>query len=357
MQPHAIRTVALTLVLVLNTSATAQQPHVREIPLPKEVANVSYSHSRGDIRMRFAGDMKAAGEFYRLDLSQKQWTKSTKDNLQKNFWVQTFKKQNLELVVRISILDDGCEIRLTPKGYLWDEDFAPRPEDIPIPDNAQQLKYDDFFTSIEFPHDDSPKQLIDFYASKLDSKTWSNSSVDQASERSGVLQRTSGTASIAIYVDVEKGKSNVRIKTKGMSWDKIKLANADAKKTMKASASDSARSSDGPQRISKPKRGIEKLEKLPSIASVTIDGKKSPLPEIFAYELIAYGKWRTHIVATAQPVKLDVLLKLLQANVPEEKWGDQWKLPSPNVVLILDDDDSLWSVHLYSSSMIPGQIA
>jgi hypothetical protein len=39
-------------------------------------------------------------------------------------------------------------------------------------------------------------------------------------------------------------------------------------------------------------------------------------------------------------------LKLLKSNVPEEKWGEQWKLPSPNMVLILDEDDSLRSVQL-----------
>ncbi len=354
MTPNSFRIIALTLWFLLRAGAYAQEPRVQEIPLPKDAKEISYMKSRGDIRMTFPGDMKKAGEFYQSELSQKQWTKSTKDNIQKSFWVQTFKKQNLELVVRTSNnTDGGCEIRLTPKGFLWDEDFAPRPEDIPIPDNTQQLKYDDFFTSIEFQHDDSPKQLIDFYASKLDSKTWSNSSVAQSSERSGVLQRTSGTASIAIYVDVEKGKSNVRIKTKGMSWDKIKLANAEAKKTTKEATNTTDRNANAPNRINKPIRGIEKLEKLPSIASVTIDGKKTPLTEIFAYELIAYGKWRTHVVATAQPVKQDALLKLLQANVPEEKWGDQWKLPAPNVVLILDDDDSLWSVHLYADK-VPG---
>ncbi len=354
MKLHALPNVALTLWLVLNSISYAQEARVQEIPLPKDAKEISYLKSRGDIRMKLAGDMKKAGEFYRSELTQKQWTKSAKDNLQKTFWVQTFKKQNLELVVRTSNnSDEECDIRLTPKGFLWDEDFAPRPEDIPIPDNTQQLKYDDFFTSIEFQHADSPKQLIDFYASKLDSKTWTNSSGDQSSERSGVLQRTSGTASIAIHINVEKGKSNVRIKTQGMSWDKIKLANAEAKKITKEATHTTDRNANAPNRISKPKRGMEKLEKLPSIASVTIDGKKTPLTEIFAYELIAYGKWRTHVVATAQPVKQDALLKLLQANVPEEKWGDQWKLPSPHVRLILDDDDSLWSVQLYADK-VPG---
>lgn len=263
MPPSAIFTALLTILLLLDTIASAQEPRVQEILLPKEATNVSYSKSRGDIRLNFPGDMKQAGEFYRQTLTQEKWTKSAKDNLQKNFWVQTFTKENRELQVRADNRADGCEIRLTPKGFLWDEDLAPRPE------------------------------------------------------------------------------------------DQIKLANAKAKKNAVATSSTAASGANVPQRPSKPARGIDKLEKLPSTASVTIDGKKIPLPEIIAYELISYGEWRTHIVATAQPVKQTSLLKLLQSHVPEEKWGELWQLPSPNVVWILNDDDSLRSVHLIADK-VPG---
>lgn len=318
---------------------------------------MSYMKSRGDIRMKFPGDMKKAGEFYQTELAKQQWTKSTKDNLQKRFWVQTFKKQNRELEVRTENIDVGSDIRITPKGFLWDEDFTPRPEDIPVPENAKQLKYDDFFSVIEFQSDDSPQTLVEYYASKLDAKTWQKPSkhADTVRDTSGIVHRTSGIASLWIYIDVEKGATKVKINTKGMSWDKIKLANADAKKAKSTSSSTSTSTGigDAPKRFNKPIRGIEKLEKLPSVASVTIDGKKIPLTEIFAYELIAYGKWRTHIVATAQPVKQTSLLKLLQANVPEEKWGNQWELPSPVVKLILDEDDSLWSMQLLAEK-VPG---
>ncbi len=357
MQSIALLNLTSILWLGFHSVVLAQQPHVHEIPLPKGATDLSYMKSRGDVRMKVAGDMKQAGEFYQTELTQKQWIKSTKDNLQKTFWVQTFSKQNLEIVVRTSNIDGGgSDIRLTPKGYLWDEDFTPHPEDIPIPENAIQLSYNELFSAIEFQHKDSPRKLVDFYKSKLDAKTWqpTNSSIDRVDEESGVIMRSSGIASLVIYVDVDGDKSKVQINTKGMSWDQIKLANAKAKKIQEASPGTSASGSNGaPGRMTKPKRGIESLEKLPSTASVTIDGKKTLLTEIFAFELISYGTWRTHIVATAQPVKQDALLKLLQANVPEEKWGEQWRLPSPNVVLILDEDDSLRSVQLYADK-VPG---
>ncbi len=78
------------LILSLHGLLMAQEHRVQEIPLPKDATDVSYSKSRGDIRMKFPGDMKAAGEFYRTELTQQKWTKPKKDNLQKNFWVQTF---------------------------------------------------------------------------------------------------------------------------------------------------------------------------------------------------------------------------------------------------------------------------
>jgi hypothetical protein len=351
---------ALVQFLFLPLFVFAQGPHVREIPIPKEASETSYMKSRGDIRMTFPGDMKKAGEQYQQLLSQQQWSKSGKDNLQRNFWVQTFKKQNLELEVRADNRDAGCEIRVTPKGFLWDEDFAPRPEDIPIPDNAKQLKYDAFFSRIEFEHPDSHKALAEFYASKLDSKTWVKSGSDSIFSDSAVVRRTSGMASITIFIDREDDKCEVKIDTKGMSWDKVKLAKLNEKKKAEAASSATMSNSTGkstgsnlPARPDKPIRGIEKLERLPSAASVTIDGKTTSLPEIVAYDLIAYGTWRTHIVATAQPIKQEILLKLLKENVPEEKWGDRWKLPSPNVVLILDADDSLRSVQLYADK-VPG---
>ena len=109
---------------------------------------------------------------------------------------------------------------------------------------------------------------------------------------------------------------------------------------------------DAPKRAEKPTAGHREAEKLMSIGSVTVDGK-TELTEVIAYELISYGEWRTHIVATANPVKQDSLLKLLKANVPEENWEDQFRLPVPNVQLILDADDSLRSIQLLADG-VPG---
>ncbi len=346
------RSFAGAVVLLIHGFVTGQEYRVQEIPLPKDATDVSYSRSRGDIRMKFPADMKAAGEFYRTELTQQKWTKSKKDNLQKNFWVQTFGNGNRTLEVRADNRGAGCEIRLTPTGYLWDEDAAPHPEDIPIPEDASNVEYDDFFEKIEYQHADTPEKLVEFYDSKLIPPTWSKSKEDRADEDSGFLQRESGTASIVIRIDVEDEESVVSISTKGMSWDEIQKKQADKESDSEKDDDDPAMA-DAPKRAEKPQRGIEKLEKLMSIGSVTVDGKKTELTEVIAYELISYGEWRTHIVATAKPVKQDSLLKLLKANVPEENWEDQFRLPVPNVQLILDADDSLRSIQLLADG-VPG---
>ena len=361
MQPTALLSFALSLMLFAQVSGFGQEPLVTDIPLPKDATGVSYMKSRGDIRLKTANDMKSAGEFYQSLLGQQQWTKSEKDNLQKNFWVQTFVKQNRKLVVRVEMREGGCEIRLTPKGFLWDEDLAPHPKDIPIPEVAEGLKYDDFFESIEYQHKFTPEQLVAFYNAKLDSKTWSKSGNDSVTEKSAFLKRTSGKASLAITISNSDEVRTVKISTMGMSWDEIKLANSAAKKTM----ADNKKTIAGnktptipekpnvPKRSEKPMQGIAKMGKLATQCSVTVDGKKIELHEIIAYEVISNGRWQTNVVATSTPLKQESLLKLLQSNVPEEKWGQIGKLPIPHLKLVLDEKDSPQSMQLIAEK-VPG---
>ncbi len=349
-----LRFVAVGTVLLICSLASGQEPHVQEIPFPPEAKEISYSKSRGDIRMTFPADMKAAGEFYRTELTKNQWTKSGKDNVQTRFWVQTFKKGNLELVIRTENEESGSDIRVTPKGFLWDEDLAPRPEDIPLPEDAINVKYDDFFETIEFEHKSSFKDLVEYYNAQLPEKTWAKSSEDSIRSESATLQRISGKATLVIRSEALEEGCKVEIRTKGMSWDKIKLAIA-AKKMKKEDSPGTkpGTKSKVPARPDKARKDIAKLEKLKSIGSVTIDGKKTELTEVFAYEVISYGEWHTHIVASARPVKTKVLLELLESNVPEEKWEWKWEIPAPYIMLILGPDDSLYNMQLYADK-VPG---
>ena len=349
-----LRLVAVGTVLLICGLTSAQELHVQEIPFPQEAKEISYSKSRGDIRMTFPQDMKAAGEFYRNELTKNQWMKSGKDNVQARFWVQTFKKGNLELVIRTESNGSGSDIRVTPKGFLWDEDLAPRPQDIPVPEDATNVNYDDFFQRIEFEHKSSFKEMVEYYKTKLPEKTWTKSGEDSVRSESAALLRKSGKASLVIRIEAKDEGCTVEIGTKGMSWDEIKLANAGKKMKEKDSPdSPSGSKAKVPARPDKAKKDIAKLEKLKSIGSVTIDGKKTELTEVFAYELIAYGEWRTHIVASARPVKTKALLDLLQSNTPEEDWDSRWEIPAPYIKLIVDADDSLRSMHLYADK-VPG---
>lgn len=77
----------LTLLLIplIGITVFADEPRVQDIPLPKDASDATYMRRRGDIRFKVTSDMKTAGNFYTTTLGEQQWTKSGKDNLQKNF--------------------------------------------------------------------------------------------------------------------------------------------------------------------------------------------------------------------------------------------------------------------------------
>src|SRR5262245_3451595 len=106
----------------ITLPARADEMRVKDIPIPEGATDVSYMKRRGDIRFHVTSDFKTAGTFYTNKLAEQKWTKSGKDNLQRNFWVQKFAKDKMSLEVRVDSRGEGSEVRLTPKGIAWEED-------------------------------------------------------------------------------------------------------------------------------------------------------------------------------------------------------------------------------------------
>lgn len=341
----------MVVVSTISITAWAEDHRVQEIPLLKDATGTSYMKKRGDIRYQTSSDMKAAGNFYAETLGKQQWKKSKKDNLQKDFWVQSFEKENRSLEVRVDQRGGGCEIRLTPQGFLWDEDLAPRVKDLPIPDESKELSYDDFFERFEFQNASSPEQLGQFYTEKLDAKVWSKSGTDVINKNSVRLQRVSGKASVTISVSRDGDVSQVKINTKGMGgWDEIKATKVADKKPMKKTEGSSSKSADSdkkplnlPKRAEKPRRGIASLEKLKSDCVVTLEGKPIHLGNIIAYEAVSYGQWRTKIIATESNFRQQPLIEQLKTTGTDEGWEPPSR---PFVKLELNDQDGLSSMSL-----------
>jgi hypothetical protein len=340
---------------ISNNVGLSQSIHVKEIPLLPSGTDVTYSKSRGDIRFNATGEMKSIGQDYGALLASQKWSKAAKDNLQSNFWVQNFidPTKKLSLVVRVSKQDKGYEVRVTPTGYLWDEDLTPSPLSIPIPDAPNDLKYDDFFSRIKYKHSMSMDELVAFYQSKLDPKIWVPTETKSFTRSQAYQEWKSGTATISIRIEPDGDFRSVEIGTKGMSWDDVKKLNA-APKVAEASNKETSPPSTSslPKRPDKPKRAIANLEKLASQCSLTVDGKLIQLNEIIAFEVVNYGQWRTNIVATATPINQEWLLKLLRSNTPEEKWGDSGWFPQPYLKIALDDKDAPISVQLSANGVV-----
>ena len=110
---------------------SADELRVKGLPIPEGATDISSMKERGDVRFNVTSDFKTIGSFYAKQLGEQRWTKSEKDNLQRDFWVQTFAKDKMSLEVRVAKREGGCEVRLTPTGgLLWDADDQPSQRDL-----------------------------------------------------------------------------------------------------------------------------------------------------------------------------------------------------------------------------------
>lgn len=351
------KTLLFVTVLALTgitTPARADDMRVRDIPLPDGATDVSYMKRRGDIRFQVSSDFKTAGNFYAKKLAEQKWTKSGKDNLQRNFWVQTFAKDKLSLEVRVDSRGGGSEVRLTPKGLMWDEDDQPTPKDLPLPKDATEIKYDDFFESIEFKSPSKVKAIAESLTKELGEKKWTKDATEFDLANFVRMKFTQGKSSLSIDIRGGDSGSEVAIKTKGMQWDGMKAEIERAKKDTPKIAAGSPRKAAGspqnketadkplelPKRKDKPKQGIDKLEKLPSEGTVVMDGTTYKLSNVIAYEVFENDRWSTKIVATQKPVKQQSLLANLK-KTGTDKNADESSLtfPEPNLQIVLEEDD------------------
>ncbi|MBX3421130.1 MAG: hypothetical protein KF752_06195 [Pirellulaceae bacterium] len=132
--------VALAFGMVgFTIQVQAQETRVRDLPIPDGATDVSYMKRRGDVRFQVPTDFKTTGNYYGKTLAEQKWTKTGKDNLQSNFWVQKFAKNTLSLEVRVDSRGGGSEVRLTPSGLMWDEGDQPTPKDLPLPKETTEV--------------------------------------------------------------------------------------------------------------------------------------------------------------------------------------------------------------------------
>lgn len=334
--------------------ATAEEMRVKDIPIAEGATDVSYMKRRGDVRFHVTTDFKTTGSFYAKKLVEQKWAKSGKDNLQQNFWVQKFTKDKLSLEVRVDSRGEGSEVRLTPKGLMWDEDDQPSPKDLPIPKDATEIKYDDFFESIEFDSPANVKSLAESLAKDLGERKWTKDATEFDLESFVRMNFSQGKSTLTIDIRGEDTGSKVAIRTKGMQWDGMKAEIKRAKKESQKTTDDTPQKkkmadkpTELPKRKDKPKQGIEKLPQLPSEGTVVMDGKTYKLANVIAYEVFENGEWSTKILATEKPVKQQSLLANLKKTGGDKNAdGSSLSWPAPYLQIVLDENDKPWRLEL-----------
>jgi hypothetical protein len=336
----------LSLIGIMK-QVQADEMRVRDIPIPDGATDVSYMKRRGDVRFQVSSDFKTAGNFYAKNLAEQKWAKSGKDNLQRNFWVQRFARDKLSLEVRVDSRGGGSEVRLTPKGLLWDEDDQPTPKDLPSPKDASQVEYDDFFESIAFKSPSNVKATAEFLTEELGERKWTKDATEFDQASFVRMKFSQGKSSLEIDIRAEDSGSQVAIRTKGMQWDGMKAEIERAKKASQKTAAGTPQKKETadklvelPKRKEKPRQGIDKLPKLPSEGTVVMDGKTHKLPNVIAYEVFENDLWSTKIVATQKPVKQKSLLaNLKQRGTDKDADKNPLTWPQPYLQVVLDADD------------------
>ena len=338
---------AVFVLIGMSSWAIGDESRVKDLPIPEGATDISRMKRRGDVRFMVNSDFKTTGNFYAKQLADRHWTKSGKDNLQRNFWVQKFSKDKMSLEVRVDSREGGSEVRLTPKGLMWEEDDQPSPKDLSLPKDATDVEYDDFFESIKFKSPSNVKAVADFLTEELAARKWTKEATELDLATFVRLKFTQGKSSLEVDIRAEDIGSEVAIRTKGMQWDGMKAEIARAKQSSKKVAANRSPKKDAaetpaelPMRKDKPKQGIENLPTLPNEGAVVMDGKPFKLPSVIAYEVFDGGQWSTKIVATQTPIKQETLLaKLKKTGNDKDKDGRSSTWPQPYLQVELDEND------------------
>lgn len=250
----------------------------------------------------------------------------------------------------------GC---LTFGYQIYGQDLRVR--DLPIPEGATEVEYDDFFESIEFKSQSSVTELAEFLTQQLTDKNWTKEATEYDLETFVRMSFSQGESNLSIDIRADDSYSEVAIKTKGMQWDAIKAENELAERLAEEAEEDSdddvpikqiaGKPLELPPRKERPKQGIENLPLLPNEASIVMDGKVYELSSIIAYEIYEDGKWWTKVLATQKPIKQDNLLASLKSDGTDRKADERYtSWPTPFLEVTLDEDDIPWRLSLQADN-------
>nr|WP_095740453.1 hypothetical protein [Rhodopirellula sp. SM50] len=350
---HSMAALLIVSSIGIGAPAVAQEMRVRNLLVPDGATEYSMMKRRGDVRFQMPSDFKTVGKLYAQKLTEQGWRKSARDNLQSSFWVQTFAKNKMTLVVRVSEEQGGSAVRLTPTGMMWEEDDQPTPKELPIPDDATDLDYSDFFETVEFKTSSDLKTVQKYLIEELEKRNWTKDKTTMDFDHYVSMNFSQKKSSLKVNLTAEDDGCEVEFRTEGMQWDgmkeeiaRMKQEAEQAKQAAKKIAAETATQDDMvessvalPPRKERATQGIGQMPKLPNKGTIVMDSTTYELPHVIAYEVFQYDEWKTKIVATPKAVKQDTLLARLRktGNDEDDQGGPSW--PQPHLIVVLNEDD------------------
>ena len=92
-------------------------------------------------------------------------------------------------------------------------------KDLALTTDATDVEYKELVEQIVFRSKSNVKSVCAELAANLEAQGWTTEGMDMVQPQSSILKRKRGQASLTIFVKPENGGSEVRMFTKGLSWD------------------------------------------------------------------------------------------------------------------------------------------
>jgi len=122
----------------------------------------------------------------------------------------TLQDGSMEITVDLSDINQPINIELPEEALASGQP----PDDIPVPDNAEDLQIVDFMGMITFLSPLTPEEVADYYIAEMPNNGWTEVSLDQMTDMHSLeYSKEARTASILITSDTETGKTSVLITT------------------------------------------------------------------------------------------------------------------------------------------------
>lgn len=233
--------------------------------------------------------------------------------------------------------------------------------DLPMPADAG-VEYSKITKMIDVTSPADVETVANFFVDALTQRGWEKTNPGVVTASTGILKFSRAEANLTLFLHDRDNGTDVKMVTKGMSWDVVPRTKTIVRKKAPAKqsvASAPAAPSDEP----KPAPAFRVVPQKVSVAEqkqtgvkLSIDSKTYKLEYGVAFQALHYDKPSTEVLLSVKPIAADKIAPLINQG----KDGDDVLQSDPKIKLRFDENGKLDYLFLYADGLsvnldVPGQ--